>query len=212
MEAFDVEKLKKEQIKLAKKVVFKDGFKRIGTIAGFGRAFLDNKIISTIVVLDFKTLKLVESKHVISDLGFPYISGLLSYRESPALVKVYNKLENEPDIILVPAHGVLHPRKLGMASHLGLLLDKPTIGMAKALISGEVINGKVYLDNELLGIELETREHSKPIYISVGHKISLKTALDIVKKLTKESHKMPEPLHEANKLAKKLAKKVKEKK
>jgi deoxyribonuclease V len=180
-------------------------------VAGFGRAFLNNKVISTIVVFDFKTLKLVESKYSISNIKFPYIPGLLSYRESPGFVDAYNKLENEPDIILVPAHGVLHPRKLGMASHIGLLLDKPTIGIAKALVSGEVINGKVFFDNELLGIELETRDHSKPIYVSIGHKISLKTAFDIVKKLTKEPHKMPEPLHEANKLAKKLAKKLKEK-
>jgi len=158
------------------------------------------------VVFDFKTLKLTESKHSVSDVKFPYISGLLSYRESPALVDVYNKLENEPDIILVPAHGVLHPRKLGMASHIGLLIDKPTIGLAKALVCGESINGKIYFENELLGMEFKTKKYSKPVYVSVGHKISLKTAFDFVKRMIKEPHKMPEPIHEANKLAKKLQK------
>ena len=204
MDNFNVEELKKEQIKLAKKIVSKDKFKKIETVAGFGRAFAGNKIILTMVVFDFKTLKLIESKHSVSDLKFPYIPGLLSYRESPGLVDVYNKLENEPDIILIPAHGVLHPRKLGMASHIGLLLDKPTIGIAKNLVCGEVINGKVYFENELLGMEFKTKKYSKPIYISVGHKISLKTTLNIVKKMTREPHKMPEPSHEANKLAKKL--------
>ena len=204
MDNFNVEELKKEQIKLAKKVISKDEFDKIEKVAGFGRAFAGNKIILTMVVFDFKTLKLIESKHSVSDLKFPYIPGLLSYRESPGLVDVYNKLENEPDIILIPAHGVLHPRKLGMASHVGLLLDKPTIGIAKNLVCGEVINGKVYFENELLGMEFKTKEYSKPIYVSVGHKISLKTALNIVKKMIREPHKMPEPLHEANKLAKKL--------
>ena len=109
---------------------------------------------TNLISFDFKTLKIIESKHSVSDLKFPYMPGLLSYRESPALVDVYNELEHEPDIILIPAHGLLHSRKLGMASHVGLLLDKPTIGISKNLVCGEVINGKVYLDNELLGIEL----------------------------------------------------------
>ncbi len=204
-----IEELKKEQEKLSKKIIIKDCFDKIEKIAAFGRAFFDDKILITIIVVDRKSLKILESKYIISDLKFPYISGLLAYRESPFFIEAYNLIKIEPDLILVPAHGIIHPRKLGMASHIGLLLNKPTIGIAKNLICGENKNGKIYIGNELLGLELKTKEFSNSIYVSVGNKITLKTAADLINKMIKPPHKMPEPLHEANKLAKKIKNKLK---
>jgi deoxyribonuclease V len=207
MKEFDIDNLEKEQIKLSKEIITRDDYKKITKVAGFGRAFLSNKILAVVTVFDYRTKKIIESKFSVSELEFPYIPGLLSYRESKALIDAYNKLENEPDIVIVPAHGLLHPRKFGMASHIGLLIDKPAIGISKHLICGKVEEGKIYIEKSIVGSVIKTKEHSNPIYLSIGHKISLGSAIDIIKRLTLYPHKMPEPLHEANKIAKKLRKK-----
>ncbi len=206
MPNLNIENSIREQIKLSKKVVCKDEFGSIDRVAGFGKAFFNDKILLVAGVFDFKKLMLLEYKYLFCDLRFPYIPGLLSYRESPAFIEAYNKLDTKPDIILVPAHGILHPRRFGMASHIGLILDKPSIGIAKENICGKNESGKIYLDGEILGKELKTRDYGNPLIISVGNKISLKTATNLVKKMIVPTHKMPEPLHQTNKIAKKIKK------
>ncbi|MBN1544626.1 endonuclease V [Candidatus Woesearchaeota archaeon] len=207
----NIRDLKKEQLKLAKKVTVKDDFDEINYIGGCDQAFIDNKVISAVVVLEYKTLKMVEKKHAVADAPIQYIPGFLSYRESPAVVEAVSKLDQKPDLLMVDGNGILHPRKIGMASHLGILLDMPTIGIAKKLLLGEEKDGKIIVEGEARGVTLKTKEHAKPIYISPGHRVSLKTAEEVVKRCMVEKHKMPEPLHEAHKYSNKVRDRMLEK-
>ena len=200
----DLNKLKQEQIKLAKKVIINDKFEKIERIAGVDQTFLGEEIISGIVVCNYKDLKPIEKENAVVKEKFPYISGFLSYRESPAIIEAFNKLDNKPDILIVDGNGILHPRRIGMASHVGILLDTATIGVAKSLIGGELKQGTIYMEKEARGYELISREHAKPIYVSPGHKISLKSSLEISKKCIKFPHKLPEPLHLAHRYANKV--------
>ena len=206
----NLEKLKEEQLKLAKKVIISDNFKKIGKIAGVDQSFVGENIVSGIVVCSYKDSEPLEKKYAVIEAKFPYISGFLSYREGPAVVESFNKLEDKPDILLVDGNGILHPRRIGMASHIGILLDMPTIGVAKSLIGGKIIGGTVYMEKEARGYELITREHSKPLYISPGHKVSLKTSLEIVKKCIKSPHKLPEPLYLAHRYVNKVKENLKD--
>ena len=207
MADIDIEKLKEEQIKLAKKIVIKDEFSSYNTVAGVDQVTLDSKrIISAIVVLDAKTHEVVEKKYAILETNFPYISGFLSYRESPAILEAYNKLRTKPDILILSGNGILHPRRIGLSSHVGLLINKPTIGIAKSLLCGSMREGTVYMDKDVVGKEIRIKETSNPLIVSPGHMISLKTSLEVVKKLAKEPYKMPLPLALAHKYANKVKK------
>jgi deoxyribonuclease V len=203
----DVEKLKEEQIKLSKKVSTKDSFEDFETVAGIDNAYVDKKIISAVVVCD-KNLEVIDQAYSLEDIKFPYVPGFLGYREVPAMVIAYNKLNKKPDLLIVDGNGVLHPRRFGLASHLGILLDLVTIGVTKNLLLGEVKQDKVYVDNELRAICLRTKKGSKPIYVSPGNKISIKTAALICKNLIKKPHKLPEPLALAHKYANKIKKTI----
>ncbi len=208
----NINDLKKEQIKLAKKVVLKDDYEEITYIGGVDQAFLDNKVISGVVVMEMKTLKIVEKKYAVVEAPMQYIPGFLSYREGPAIVEAITKLDQRPEMLLVDGNGILHPRRIGLASHVGILLDIPTIGVAKKISMGEIKDGKIMDEGRVLGIELKTKEYSKPIYISQGHRVSLKSCEKIVKQVSVEGHKMPEPLHEAHKYVNKVRKKLMSKK
>ncbi|MBW3003156.1 endonuclease V, partial [Candidatus Woesearchaeota archaeon] len=190
-------KFKKEQFKLAEKVEIKDSFSKVKTIAAVDQAFTDKKTISGIVVLDFKTMEVIEKKFVVVDTKFPYMPTYLGFREGPAIVEAFNKLEKKPDLLMVDGHGIAHPRRIGLASHVGLMLDIPTIGVAKKLVVGEVQDGKIYFDKEFRGFEIITKEFAKPVYVSPGHKIGLGTTLNIVK-ATLKGHKLPEPMQIAH--------------
>ncbi len=196
--------LEKEQLRLAKKVIVKDDFDELKLIGGCDQAFTDNKVISAVVVLDYATLKVVEKKYAVVEAPIQYIPGFLSYRESPAVIEAVSKLNQKPDLLMVDANGILHPRKIGMASHLGILLDMPTIGVAKKLLMGEEKDGKILVDGEPRALAIKTKEHAKPIYVSPGHRVSMRTAAEVVKKCMVEKHKLPEPLHEAHKYSNKV--------
>ncbi len=199
------DKLKAEQLKLAKEVVIKDKVSKVKLVAGCDQAFVEDDVISVVVVLD-KNLKVIEQKSAVTKARFPYIPGYLFYREGPAIIEAFNKLENKPDLLMVDGNGILHPRKIGIASQIGLLLDIPTIGIAKNLMCGKIENGKVYYEREIRGVEVFTREHAKPIYISPGHNISLGKSVEIIKKYLINPHKLPEPIHVAHKFAKRMSK------
>ncbi len=206
----NVNKLKKEQLKLAKKIILKDSFDEIKLIGGCDQAFYENKIISMVIVFD-NNGKLIEKKYAIKDVTIPYVPGFLAYREMPAILEAFNKLENKPDILLCDCNGILHPRKIGMASHLGLILEVPTIGVAKNKLLGVIDEDKKIIYNDhVLGFEIGTKEHAKPIYVSPGHMISMKSSEKIVKEWLK-GHKTPEPLHVAHKFANRIKKNLKEK-
>ena len=200
----DFDSLKKEQLKLAEKVSIVDSVKNIKTVAGADQTYAEGKVISAIAVCDYKSLRLIEDKHAMVEAKVPYKSSFLFYKDGPAIIEAFNKLENKPDVLIIEANGILHPRRIGMASHAGILLDTSTIGVTKRLSLGEVRDNTIYLEKEARGYELTTKEHANPIYVSPGHKISLKTSLEVIKKCMKFPHKMPEPLHIAHKYGSKI--------
>ena len=205
----DLLKLREEQVKLSKKLILKDDFdiNKITTIAGINQAYnKNNDIISAVVVCNFETMEILEKQHSQEPPKLPYLSGFRSYREGHAITSAVSKLSTGPDIILFSGNGILHKRNFGLASHIGLLLNKPSIGVTNKLSCGIIQENKVILDNKILAEVLETRKHSKPIFVSPGHKISLKTSVEIVKKSIRTPHKLPEPLHIASRYSKKLAK------
>ncbi len=207
----NVKDMAKEQLRLAKKITVKDDFDDIEFYGGVDQAFVDDTIISAVVVMD-KKFKVVEKKYATTKAQMQYIPGFLSYREGPAIVEAVTKLEQRPDLLFVEGNGILHPRKIGLASHVGILMDIPTIGCAKKLSLGEVKDGKIVVEGEVLGLEVVTKEYSKAVYVSPGHRVSLRTAEKYVKGTVTEGHKMPEPLHEAHKYVNKVRKRLLENK
>jgi len=202
----DLKKAKEEQLKLAKEVIIRDDFDKIKYLGGTCEICTDNKIISVIVVMEYPGMKFVESKYTIADIDMPFVSGFRSYRELIYMMQTYEKLTQKPDLILVDSHGILHPRRFGLASHLGIALDMPTIGIAKKLILGDVKSGKVYIGTDHCGLELKTKDVANPIFVSPGHKVSMGSSLRIARNTIVLPHKLPEPIHMAHKFAVKLKK------
>lgn len=200
----DTFELKQEQLKLAPKVELRDGFTSIKTIGAAESIAVGNKVLASVVVCEFPSLKILEHKTYLLSDALPYQPGFTAYREMPAIMEAYNQLEQEPDVLMVKGEGVLHPRRLGLASHLGLALNKATFGVQENLLLGRVEQGKIFLQNELLGFEVITREHAKPLFISPGHLISFGSVLRLTKETLRFPHKMPEPLHLAHKLGKRV--------
>lgn len=163
------------------------------------------------MVLDVKSLQPVEKKYAVLEAKFPYIPGFLSYRESPVIVEAYNRLKIKPDILIIRGNGILHPRRIGLASHVGLLLNKPTIGIAKKLLCGTVREDSVYLDKDIIGKLVRIKKIGNPVIVSPGHLITVKTSVEIVKKFAKEPYKMPLPLALAHKYANRIKKQIMQK-
>ncbi len=155
---------------------------------------------AAVVVLSYPELRLVETKVVQGKLDFPYIPGLLSFRESPLTLTACQELTITPDLILVDGQGIAHPRRFGLASHLGLFLNTPTIGCAKSRLCGQYEEPGVepgsYAElidkGETIGMALRTKLGVKPIYVSIGHKIDLQTAIHWVMKCCR-GYRIPEP-------------------
>ena len=203
----DINKLKLEQLKFAKKVLIRDEFSDIKYIGGCDQAYVRNDIISQVVVLDAKTLEIVDKAHSRVEQVFHYVPTFSFFREGPAILEAYQTLRIKPDVLMIDSNGILHPRRLGMASHVGVILDIPTIGISKVLSYGIVQGEDILVDKELVGKKVITREFANPLYVSPGHKITLKTSIDIINQCMKQPHKLPEPLHLAHRLVSKMAKK-----
>ena len=161
-----------------------------------------------VVVLEYPGLRLVEAKVIRGEVDFPYVPGLLSFREAPLVLRACQALETTPDLILVDGQGIAHPRRIGLASHLGLFLDMPTIGCAKSRLCGshEVpgVEPGEYAElvdkREIIGMVLRTKVGIKPVYVSVGHKIDLPAAVHWVLECCK-GYRLPEPLRLAHQAA-----------
>ncbi len=169
------------------------------------------KAIAGVIVYSFPELVEVERAAAERPLTFPYVPGLLSFREMPALLAAFERLEHEPDVIFYDGHGYAHPRRFGIACHLGVLLDRPAIGCAKSRLVGahrepgrragrwaplvdDAESGGI---SETIGAVLRTREGVKPIYVSQGHRISLERAIDLVLMVT-DGYRIPRPTREAD--------------
>lgn len=204
----DFNKLKEEQLNLSKKVILKDSFDKLELIGGVDQAYNKDYIISAIVICNYNAMEVKEKVFAVLKIKVPYTPGFLAYREGPAISESYAKLKNKPDIIIFDGNGILHPRRCGLASHMGILLDQVSIGIAKQLLVGKLKGNIVYFDKEARGELVFTREHSKPVYVSPGHKITLKTSIEIVKNCLRFPHKLPEPLHLAHRYANELMEKI----
>lgn len=164
---------------------------------------------ASIVVLSYPALEPLESQVHTGPVTMPYIPGLLSFREIPPLLEAWRKLETAVDLILCDGQGIAHPRGLGLASHLGLVLDHPAIGCAKSPLYGAfeqpgTEKGKrtpiIDRNGGTIGAAVRTRRDTKPVFVSVGHRIDLRTAVGIVLACSPR-YRIPEPLRAAHRLA-----------
>ncbi len=202
----DLGKAKKEQERLSKNLEIVNGSDEVRKLGGIYSAFAGNKIVSAVVVIEEG--EIVDEEYFIETVKFPYIPEFRSYRELPSMVQAFNKLRIKPDVIFVNSHGILHPRSLGLASHLSLSINLPTIGVADKLIFGKEEDDKILVDSEVRGKVVKTKEGAKPLIVSPGNKISLELAENLVRKFTFSPHKIPEPLHKARKYAKNVRKEM----
>jgi len=201
------------QRQLAREVVQEDRFGEIRTVAGvdlgFPRTPDGNELgRAAVVVLRWPDLALVEERVVEQPVTFPYIPGLLSFREAPVGLAAIRSLETRPDLLLVDGQGLAHPRRCGIACHLGLLLDLPTIGCAKSILTGQAEEPgpnpgdwtPLVNRGEIIGAALRTRPKTKPIYVSIGHRISLASAIELVSQCGR-GYRLPEPTRLADRIA-----------
>jgi deoxyribonuclease V len=199
------------QRELAHKVVRTDDFSLpVKTVAGIdlGYDVAANVSRAVVAVLELPGLEVIETQEALMPIQFPYIPGLLSFREIPVVIEAVEKLKNLPDLILYDGVGVAHPRRFGIASHVGVVTDIPTIGVAKSLLTGNYeglgeergSTAPIMSRGEVIGMALRTREGVKPVFVSIGHRISLKTAVEYVFQCTTK-YRLPETTRIADKLA-----------
>ncbi|MGD0450598.1 MAG: endonuclease V [Candidatus Bathyarchaeia archaeon] len=201
---FSIKKAHKTQIRLSKKIISEDNLpSKIRTVAGVDVSYVGQLGVGAVVVLDYEALEVLETQVASCQVKIPYIPTLLAFREIPPAVATIKKLKIQPDVFLVDAQGFAHPYRCGFASHLGLILSKPTIGAAKSRLIGTPVelDGTTFLidKGETIGAVLTSSQSGKPVFASVGHMVSLETAIKIVKHCIKD--RMPEPLLQAHKLA-----------
>lgn len=166
---------------------------------------------AAVVVLEYPSLAVVEAQTAQIPTPFPYISGLLSFREGAVILEALGKLGQHPDVYLFDGMGIMHPRRLGIASHIGLWLDAPTVGVGKTYLLGNYAEPESHKGawsplthrGETLGVVLRTRANVKPVFVSVGHKATLETARELVMGCTL-NYRLPEPIRAAHGIAGKL--------
>ena len=203
----NLDEMKRIQERVAKLVVKRDEIGELKTVAGCDVSFVkENRAFASCVILDYKTLKPLDSKVVETKVKFPYIPSFLAFRELEPMLEAVAGMD--ASIYMVGAHGYSHPRRAGLASHLGVVLDKPTIGAAKSILCGQAKEpGKkrgsvewVTDGGEIVGAAVRTAEGCRPIYVSIGHKVSLETAIRVVLETTTRGP-LPEPILQAHRLA-----------
>ncbi|MEP6901397.1 MAG: deoxyribonuclease V [Actinomycetota bacterium] len=199
------------QKQLAYEVIREDSFAApVTTVAGIDLGYDRQTDLSraVAVVLKFPELELIESAEAILPIQFPYVPGLLSFRETPVAIKALEKLKNAPDLILCDGQGIAHPRRFGIACHIGLFTGVPSIGVAKSLLIGKYgaldetrgSTAPLIHYNEEVGVALRTKNKVQPVYVSVGHKISLETAANYVLQCVTK-YRLPETTRLADRMA-----------
>ncbi|NJD77112.1 MAG: endonuclease V [Candidatus Methanoperedens sp.] len=199
---------------VSERAVIKDAFNELRYIAGVDQAFPGDEIISGIVVLDYSSFKVVECVHSIRPVSFPYIPTFLSFREGPAIVEAFKELKTLPDMLLVDGAGINHPRGAGIATHIGVELDIPTIGITKKILCGRgdepgepgEANPLVY-EGRKVGWLLKSSKRSRAIIVAPGHRVSLDSSLSIVRSCLR-NYKLPEPVRLAHEYVTGLRKKL----
>lgn len=198
------------QNEFASKVIYNTpiDIDNVKLVAGVDVSVKNNQSRAAIVVLTYPELEVIESVTALQPTPFPYIPGLLTFREGPALTEAFEKLQNEPDVFIVDGMGRIHPRRMGIASHMGLWLGKPTIGCGKTHFIGtydepDLLAGSyspLTDKGDLLGVVLRTRTNVKSVYISVGHLADLDTAVQFTINCTPR-YRLPQPIRMAHNTA-----------
>lgn len=179
------------------------------TIAGCDISFnkFEETVYAGIVVLNLETGETVEEVGVVSTATFPYVPGLLSFREIPSLLEAWAKLTTEPDVVMFDGHGIAHPRRIGIASHAGLFLNRPTFGCGKSVLVGKYDEpapergswSPMTHYKDVIGAALRTKNKVNPVYVSPGHLIDLETAIELTLKCN-GGYRIPEPTRRAHNL------------
>lgn len=206
--AFSTKKAHEAQLLMSKMIIREDKLPRkIHLVAGVDVAYVNNTSIGAVAVYDYDSLNLNEEQTATCKTRFPYVPTLLSYREIEPTVLCIRKLHTLPDLFLADGHGISHPYHCGFASHLGLALRKPTIGVAKSRLTGKIQRVPhrldAYLtteDQNIIGAVVNTKNGCKPLYVSIGHMVSLETALRIMRHCVR-NNRLPEPILAAHRLA-----------
>lgn len=201
------------QHELAQRIVLEDRLDEVHFVAGVDMAINENNGMAraAVILLTFPELEVVE-RHIYEEaIRMPYIPGLLSFREAPCVLGAFDKLRQRPQLVMVDGMGIAHPRRIGIASHLGLWLNIPTIGCGKSLLTGKYDKAALgeeagcwvpLIDKkEVIGAVVRTRTRVNPMFISPGHLISVQTSIDYVLKCCR-GYRLPEPTRLADKLSK----------
>jgi deoxyribonuclease V len=188
---------------LAGKVITAGKLNKIQRVAGLDISVRRNKTaLAAVVVLSYPDLKLIERAQLEGQVVFPYIPGLLSFREIPLALQVWRQLRNTPDLLLIDGQGIAHPRRFGLGAHLGLILDIPTIGCAKSHLFGDYLMPEKPAgsysfisdpaEKQIIGAVVRSKNGISPLFVSTGHKIGLPSAIDWVLKCC-QGYRLPEP-------------------
>ncbi|MDI3539855.1 MAG: deoxyribonuclease [Methanolobus sp.] len=211
----DFKELRELQHEATLMIDLRDGFHELRTVAGMDCSYFGDRIICAVVVLDYRTLEVTRREHVVQRVRLPYIPTYLTFREGCAMASAFEKLERKPDVLILDSCGINHPRRSGMASYFGAVMDHPTIGVSKKILCGEgLVPTKVgeyhelVYEEEQVGWVLKTSKRSNPIIVSPGHKVSMQSCLEIVGHCLK-GHKLPEPTRLAHLYAAELREELK---
>jgi deoxyribonuclease V len=208
------------QRELQKRVITQNGFREINTIAGVDLAQIQGgeQLICGILVYSFPELIEIERSSAIVRVVFPYIPGLLAFREAPAIIRTAKQLKTKPDVLMVDGQGIAHPRGCGIASHVGVILDIPSIGVAKKRLYGNFDGlGDMRGDwtelrsptGESIGAVIRTKNNTKPVFVSTGHKIDLKTSIRVTLGCA-NGFRIPGPTRQADMFVAELKRKMKD--
>jgi len=191
------------QNNLRRKIIFSPVDEDIRFVGGTAVALDAEKSIihAALTILKYPSLEIVEQKGVSQEMTFDYISGLLTFREGAPLMSLFRKTDQDIDLIVFHSHGQSHPRRFGLASHLGVLLDVPSIGVSNKMLAGnhdhlsqqKYSEKPILLNGETIGVALRSKESKKPIYVSIGHRSDLTSAVKLTKQLVRK-YRLPEPI------------------
>lgn len=214
----DIKKIEDEQTSLAKQLEIKDkiDFSLADRFGAIETIFIKNKILCCIIVcgglLEKEDGKLeceiLDRAYVFEKATFPYIAGFRDYRELPAMLNAFDKLNEKPDVVFIQGEGIIHPR-LGLASHFSLSAGVPAIGVANNILDCKIQGEDIILNGKKTGRILISKPQSKPMYISPGNQISLDSSYELCKKLINLPHKLPEPMHLAGKYSREVKEELK---
>tara|TARA_B100000745_G_scaffold299691_1_gene251115 strand:+ start:529 stop:1209 length:681 start_codon:yes stop_codon:yes gene_type:complete len=203
------------QQQLAAKVVSFDDFDHVKLVAGVDVAYQKHgdKLVAAVVVLDAETLDVIETSIAEAQVQFPYIPGLFSFRELPPLINAFDQLQHKPNLVVCDGQGLAHPRRFGLACHLGVIFNIPSIGCGKTRLLGkheEPVKERGGIaplmdNNEVIGAAVRTQTNIKPIYVSIGHKISLNSACHWITRLS-PAFRLPETTRQADQQVNRICK------